>query len=140
MTVRDWIQRFPPLVLDAALAAVVAVSISFAIGAEQEEGSKHPDALAYLLGVAIAAPLLVRDDQLIAGVPGDVAESRRLEIASSRTAKAARTKTARSALAATMRAVSPPGVRARPATGSSPRGASSRRARTHMGRGYSILR
>ena len=36
------------------------MAIAFAIGAEQEEGSKHPDALAYLLGVAIAAPLLVR--------------------------------------------------------------------------------
>jgi signal transduction histidine kinase len=58
--VRVWLRRIPPLALDAALAAAVAVAISFAIGAEQEPDSKHPDALAYLLGVAIAAPLLVR--------------------------------------------------------------------------------
>jgi signal transduction histidine kinase len=55
-----WLQRIPPFVVDAIVAAAVAVAILFAIGAEQEEGSKHPDALAYLLGVAIAAPLLVR--------------------------------------------------------------------------------
>ena len=55
-----WLQRIPPFAVDAFVAAAVAVAILFAIGAEQEEGSKHPDALAYLLGVAIAAPLLVR--------------------------------------------------------------------------------
>ena len=48
------------LVVDVALAALVGVAIAFAIGVEQEEGSKLPDAHAYLLGVAIAAPLLVR--------------------------------------------------------------------------------
>jgi signal transduction histidine kinase len=58
--VRVRLERVPPVALDAALAAVVAVAISFAIGAEQEPGSKSPDALAYLLGVAIAAPLLLR--------------------------------------------------------------------------------
>ena len=55
-----WLQRIPPFAVDAFVATAVAVAILFAIGAEQEEGSKHPDALAYLLGVAIAAPLLVR--------------------------------------------------------------------------------
>jgi signal transduction histidine kinase len=55
-----WLRRIPPPAVDLVLAAGVAVAISFAIGAEQEEGSKHPDALAYLLGVAIAALLLVR--------------------------------------------------------------------------------
>ena len=54
------LRRIPTPAVDAALAAVVAVAIGFAIGAEQEAGSKHPDALAYLLGVAIAVPLLVR--------------------------------------------------------------------------------
>jgi hypothetical protein len=46
--------------VDAALVAAVSVANAFAIGAEQEAGTKEPDALAYLLGVAIAAPLLLR--------------------------------------------------------------------------------
>ena len=54
------LRRIPALAVDAALAAVVAVAIGFAIGAEQAPDSKDPDALAYLLGVAIAAPLLFR--------------------------------------------------------------------------------
>src|SRR5215207_7882288 len=54
------LRRVPAFAVDAALAAVVAVAIGFAIGAEQEPDSKDPDALAYLLGVAIAVPLLVR--------------------------------------------------------------------------------
>jgi signal transduction histidine kinase len=56
----EWLRRIPALAVDAALAAVVAVANGFAIAAEQEAGSKDPDALAYLLGIAIAAPLLVR--------------------------------------------------------------------------------
>lgn len=48
------------IALDAALATTVAIANSFAIAAEQEAGAKEPDALAYLLGVAIAVPLLVR--------------------------------------------------------------------------------
>jgi signal transduction histidine kinase len=56
----EWLRRIPALAVDATLAAVVAVANVFAIAAEQEAGSKDPDALAYLLGVAIAAPLLVR--------------------------------------------------------------------------------
>lgn len=43
-----------------ALAAVVAAANGFAVAAEQEAGAKDPDALAYLLAVAIAVPLLVR--------------------------------------------------------------------------------
>jgi hypothetical protein len=36
--------------VDAALVAAVSVANAFAIGAEQEAGTKEPDALAYLLG------------------------------------------------------------------------------------------
>ena len=54
------LRRTPPLAVDAVLAAGVAVANGFAIAAEQETGSKEPDALAYVLGVVIAAPLLVR--------------------------------------------------------------------------------
>ena len=58
--VGERLRRVPALAVDAALAAVVAVANGFAIAAEQEAGSKSPDVLAYLLGVAIAAALLVR--------------------------------------------------------------------------------
>jgi signal transduction histidine kinase len=56
----EQLRRIPALAVDAALTAAVAVANGFAIAAESEAGSKSPDALAYLLGVAIAAPLLVR--------------------------------------------------------------------------------
>ena len=58
--VSESLRRIPALAVDAALAAAVAVANGFAIAAEQEAGAKDPDALAYVLGVAIAAPLLVR--------------------------------------------------------------------------------
>jgi signal transduction histidine kinase len=58
--VGERLRRIPALAVDAALAAVVAVANGFAVAAEQEAGAKDPDALAYVLGVAIAAPLLVR--------------------------------------------------------------------------------
>jgi signal transduction histidine kinase len=54
------LRRLPPLAVDALLAAVVAAAIAFAIAAEQETGAKEPDAIAYALGVAIAALLLGR--------------------------------------------------------------------------------
>jgi signal transduction histidine kinase len=54
------LRRIPPFAVDVALAAAVAVANAFAIAAEQESGAKDPDALAYVLGCAIAAPLLVR--------------------------------------------------------------------------------
>ena len=50
----------PAPFLDAAIAAAVAIAIWIAIAASQESSAKDPDAVAYLLGVAIAAPLLVR--------------------------------------------------------------------------------
>jgi signal transduction histidine kinase len=52
--------RLPPQAVDALLAAVVAAAIAFAIAAEQETSAKEPDAIAYALGVAIAALLLGR--------------------------------------------------------------------------------
>jgi signal transduction histidine kinase len=54
------LRRLPPLAVDAFLAAVVAAAIAFAIAAEQETGAKEPDAIAYALGVGIAALLLER--------------------------------------------------------------------------------
>jgi signal transduction histidine kinase len=57
---RERYERVPPLIRDAGIAAAVAIAISIAIAAVQEVDAKDPDALAYLLGVAIAAPLLVR--------------------------------------------------------------------------------
>jgi signal transduction histidine kinase len=57
---RERLELAPAPVVDAGIAAVVALAISIVITASQESGSKDPDAFAYLLGVAIAAPLLVR--------------------------------------------------------------------------------
>jgi signal transduction histidine kinase len=58
--VREQLARLPPLAVDAALAVVVAVANGIAIAGEQEAAAKDPDALAYALGAAIAAPLLFR--------------------------------------------------------------------------------
>lgn len=52
--------RIPPARVDAGLFVIVAIANCAAIGAEQEPGAKDPDALAYLVGVLVAAPLLVR--------------------------------------------------------------------------------
>jgi signal transduction histidine kinase len=54
------LKRIPAFAIDTTLAAAVAVANGFAIAAEEEQGAKDPDGLAYVLGVAIAAPLLVR--------------------------------------------------------------------------------
>jgi signal transduction histidine kinase len=58
--IRERWARVPPPLRDAGLAAAVAIAVSIAIAAGQEIDAKDPGALAYLLGVAIAAPLLVR--------------------------------------------------------------------------------
>lgn len=50
----------PTLAVDAGLAAAVAAANVVAIAASEEPGAQAPDALAYLLGVAAALPLLVR--------------------------------------------------------------------------------
>jgi class 3 adenylate cyclase len=52
-------QRVPGPLLDLGLALVVATAILIAIGVAPQPG-KHPDALAYLLGLTIAALVLVR--------------------------------------------------------------------------------
>jgi hypothetical protein len=52
--------RLPLRVLDAAVACGVAVVVAILIAGRQEPGARHPDVLAFLLGVAVAAPLLVR--------------------------------------------------------------------------------
>jgi signal transduction histidine kinase len=53
-------ERVPAPFVDAGVAAAVAIAVSIAIAAGGESSAKDPDALAYLLGLAIAAPLLVR--------------------------------------------------------------------------------
>src|SRR5918996_1289754 len=57
---RSSIERVPALVVDTLLTLVVAVAISIAIAVAPEPGARAPDALAYGLGVAIAALLLIR--------------------------------------------------------------------------------
>ncbi len=55
--INERLDRIPAAAIDAGIAAVVALGITIAI-ARQE--SKDADAAAYLLSIAIAAPLLVR--------------------------------------------------------------------------------
>jgi Bacterial regulatory proteins, luxR family len=55
--IREGLERLPPPLADAGLAAGVTIAISIAIAAGQEADAKDPDAFAYLLGAAIAAPL-----------------------------------------------------------------------------------
>jgi signal transduction histidine kinase len=57
---RERLARLPAPAVDVALAAAVAVAVAIAIGAEMEAGARAPDALAYVLGAAVAAPLLLR--------------------------------------------------------------------------------
>src|SRR5262245_64653613 len=64
---RERLEGVPAPLVDAGVAAVVAIAISIAIAARQEADAKDPDTLAYLLGVAIAAPLLVRHRWPLAG-------------------------------------------------------------------------
>jgi signal transduction histidine kinase len=56
--ISERLHRIPAAAIDAGIAAAVALGITIAIAARQE--AKGADALAYLLGVAIAVPLLVR--------------------------------------------------------------------------------
>ncbi|MDQ3894589.1 MAG: histidine kinase, partial [Actinomycetota bacterium] len=57
---RGRLRRIPPIAIDAGVAVAVGIGITIAIAARQEANSEDPDALAYLLGIAIATPLLVR--------------------------------------------------------------------------------
>jgi signal transduction histidine kinase len=56
-----WRHSVSPAALDAGVAAVVAVAITLTIGvATEEDATRSPDALAYLLGLTVAALLLAR--------------------------------------------------------------------------------
>jgi signal transduction histidine kinase len=54
--INERFRRIPATVIDAGIAAAVALGITIAIAAQRESA----DAFAYLLGIAIAVPLLVR--------------------------------------------------------------------------------
>jgi signal transduction histidine kinase len=54
----DRLDRIPAAAIDVGISAAVALGIAVAIAAEQGWEAKHP--AAYLLGIAIAVPLLVR--------------------------------------------------------------------------------
>jgi signal transduction histidine kinase len=54
------VRRSPAWLVDVAITVSAALAICVTISASQEGGSTAPDLVAYLLGVAIAAPLLVR--------------------------------------------------------------------------------
>ena len=56
---RHWLQRLPAPVIDAGLPLAVAVVITISIRVSPGQG-KAPDALAYALGLTIAALVLVR--------------------------------------------------------------------------------
>lgn len=53
------LRRSPAWLVDVAIAVSAALAICVTISASQEPGSTAPDLVAYLLGVAIAAPLLL---------------------------------------------------------------------------------
>jgi signal transduction histidine kinase len=55
------LRNLPPRALDAGLVAVVAAAMALTVGiAEEEDATRSPDALAYLLGTGLAALLLLR--------------------------------------------------------------------------------
>jgi signal transduction histidine kinase len=58
--IRQRWHQLPTSLIDAGVAAAVALAVSIAIAAREETGAKEPDAIAYLLGVVIAASLLLR--------------------------------------------------------------------------------
>jgi signal transduction histidine kinase len=58
--INDRLHRIPAAAIDAGIAAAVALGITIAIAVQHESATKHADAFAYLLGIAIAVPLLVR--------------------------------------------------------------------------------
>ena len=57
---RERLEDIRPHLIDAGLAVVVAVAVAIAITVAREPGSTPPDALAYALGVTIAALVLAR--------------------------------------------------------------------------------
>jgi class 3 adenylate cyclase len=58
-SLRQWMQRVPGPLLDVGLALMVAVAVMIAIGVAPQHG-RRPDALAYVLGLTIAALVLAR--------------------------------------------------------------------------------
>jgi signal transduction histidine kinase len=58
--INERFHRIPAAVIDAAIAAAVALGITIAIATRHGASANNRDALAYLLGIAIAVPLLVR--------------------------------------------------------------------------------
>jgi membrane-associated PAP2 superfamily phosphatase len=59
-SLRQWLLRVPASVIDAGLAAAVAVAVAVATGVSTRPGVRSVDVLAYLLGLMIAALVLVR--------------------------------------------------------------------------------
>lgn len=57
---RERLRHVPAPVADAGLAVAVALAVSVAIGVSTEAGSRVPDLLAHLLGLAIGVPVLFR--------------------------------------------------------------------------------
>jgi signal transduction histidine kinase len=64
MTLADWrtrLRSLSPLAIDAGLALAIAAALVLTISiAEEQDATRSPDALAYLLGVSLAALLLLR--------------------------------------------------------------------------------
>ena len=57
---RHRLWRIPAAVIDAGLAAAVAVAVAVAIGVSTRPGARPVDVFAYVLGLMIAALVLVR--------------------------------------------------------------------------------
>jgi signal transduction histidine kinase len=61
---RDWqhrLNRLSPVAVDRALALAVAATLALTVGiADEPDATRSPDALAYLIGVSVAALLLLR--------------------------------------------------------------------------------
>lgn len=63
MTVADIqarLQRLSPRTVDAGLVAAVALAMTLTISVAEEDGARSPNALAYVLGLVVAALVLVR--------------------------------------------------------------------------------
>jgi signal transduction histidine kinase len=64
--------RLPPRPLDVLVAVAVAVSMALTISVAQEDASRPPNAVAYLLGLAVGALLLARRRQPLLVLVGTV--------------------------------------------------------------------
>jgi hypothetical protein len=59
-SLRQWLLRVPASVIDTGLAAAVAAAVVIAIGVSPRPGARPVDVFAYVLGLMIAALVLVR--------------------------------------------------------------------------------